>query len=283
MNSDKLKIIVEDWFPPVFLKFYRVYMHPCRFYGRYYSWEAALQETTGYDSEVIFNKVKNAMLQVKEGYAVYERDSVLFDEIHYSWPLLAGLLRIAALNKNRLSVLDFGGSLGSSYYQNGIFLSDLEELRWSVVEQDDFVRWGKNYFETKHLKFYFDIETCRKYEKPDVIILSGVLQYLKQPYKFIDSVLEWQFEHIIVDRTSFLLADEDRLTIQKVSPKIYKASYPAWFLNIDKFMQFFRSQYDLLIEFDALDKSNLPKSAFKGFIFTRKKSGTQQDEIKKLP
>ncbi len=273
MNSGKLKIIVQEWFPPVLLRWYRVYIHPCGFFGNYDSWDAALQNATGYDSEIILNKVKNAMLQVKEGKAVYERDSVLFDQIHYSWPLLAGLLRIAALNKNRLSVLDFGGSLGSSYYQNKAFLADLDELRWSVVEQDVFVRCGKDYFETKNLKFYIDVETCRNQQKPDVIILSGVLQYLKHPYQFIDSVLAKQFEHIIIDRTSFLLTDEDRLTIQKVPPKIYKASYPAWFLSINKFKRLFRNEYNFLFEFDALGNSNIAKSAFKGFILSRKKSG----------
>ena len=274
MNSDKLKTIVEEWFPPVFLRWYRAYVHPYGYFGSYDSWDTVLQKTTGYDSEVILNKVKNAMLQVKESQAVYERDSVLFDKTQYSWPLLAGLLRIAALNKNRLSVLDFGGSLGSSYYQNKVFLSDLAELRWSVVDQEAFVRCGKEYLTTSNLKFYYDIESCLNYENPDVIILSGVLQYLKQPYQFIESMLEGQFEHIIVDRTSFLLNDQDRLTVQKVSPKIYNASYPAWFLSINKFKQIFRPKYDLLIEFEALGKSNLPKSVFKGFIFSRKKSGS---------
>jgi putative methyltransferase (TIGR04325 family) len=273
MISDKLKIIVENWFPPILLRWYRLYMSPYGFFGSYDSWEAVLQKTTGYNSDAILNKVKDAMLQVKEGRAIYERDSVLFDKIQYSWPLLAGLLRIAALNKNRLSVLDFGGALGGSYYQNKVFLSEIGELRWSVVDQHAFVRCGKDYFTTKNLKFYLDIETCRRYEKPNVIILSGVLQYLKQPYLFIDSILEEKFEHIIIDRTSFLLTDDDRLTVQKVSPKIYKASYPAWFFRIDKFKKMFRNEYNLLLEFDALGRSNISKSAFKGFIFSRKKSG----------
>lgn len=272
MNSDKLKMIIEECFPPVILRWCQAYMYPYGFFGNYDSWEAAVKKTKGYNSEVILEKVKNAMIQVKEGRAAFERDSVLFDKIQYSWPLLAGLLRIASLNKNRLSVLDFGGSLGSSYYQNRVFLSNLDELHWSVVEQDAFVKCGKEHFETKHLKFYIDIKTCKKYEKPDVIILSGVLQYLKQPYQFIDNILKEQFEHIIIDRTSLLLANEDRLTIQKVPAKIYRASYPAWFFSFKKFKRLFLSEYDLLTEFDALGKSKLPKSTFKGFIFSRKKS-----------
>ena len=70
----------------------------------------------------ILDKVLAATLKVKQGQAVFERDSVLFDEIEYSWPLLAGLMWAAASNGGKLNVLDFGGALGSSYYQNRKFL-----------------------------------------------------------------------------------------------------------------------------------------------------------------
>ena len=59
--------------------------------------------------------------KVKNGEAVYERDSVLFDEIQYSWGLLAGLEKAALEHDGKLCVLDFGGSLGSTYYQNKQF------------------------------------------------------------------------------------------------------------------------------------------------------------------
>ena len=45
---------------------------------------------------------------MKNGEAVYERDSVLFDEIQYSWGLLAGLQKAALENDGKLCVLDFG-------------------------------------------------------------------------------------------------------------------------------------------------------------------------------
>lgn len=76
----------------------------------------------GYDSHKILDKCKRATLEVVNGNAVYERDSVLFDAIQYSWGLLAGLQYAAICTNNKLNVIDFGGSLGLTYHQNSNFL-----------------------------------------------------------------------------------------------------------------------------------------------------------------
>ena len=177
MNSDQLtfstkaKLVVKEIVPPFFWKILKKLnkSEEYGFFGDYSSWEEALKDSVGYDSDIILEKVKNSLLQVKEGKAIYERDSVLFDKIEYSFPVLAALLKIALENDGKLSILDFGGSLGSSYYQCKDFLGDIKELHWSIVEQPNFVECGKQYFENDRLKFYEDIETCLKYQKPDVI------------------------------------------------------------------------------------------------------------------
>jgi len=83
-------------------------------HGNFKTWEEAKSKTTGYDSALILETVRDSMYKVKEGLAVYERDSVLFDAIQYSWPLLTGLMMAAAKGKGKINVLDFGGSLGST-------------------------------------------------------------------------------------------------------------------------------------------------------------------------
>ena len=45
-------------------------------------------------------------MKVKKGEAVYERDSMIFDQIEYSWPVLFGLMWAAAQNSGYLKVLD---------------------------------------------------------------------------------------------------------------------------------------------------------------------------------
>jgi putative methyltransferase (TIGR04325 family) len=239
------------------------------FWGHYATWQEAQKVSGGYDSDVILNKVKDALLKVKNGDAIYERDSILFDKVEYSWPLLAGLLWIASRNGNRLDLIDFGGSLGSSYFQNRKFLAHLPELKWNIVEQKKFVECGKRYFEDEHLKFHYNIDACLKEQHADTILLSSVIQYLEKPYDLLKEVMNKRFKYIIIDRTAFIERGEDRITVQKVPPEIYQASYPAWFFNQHKFLAFFSGEYELVADFESNDRANIP-SVFKGYIFTLK-------------
>src|SRR5688500_16824091 len=117
------KKIIKKFIPPVILDFKNAVLKSSvkksirndsiLWLGNYSSWEEAEADSTGYDADVIFTKTAEAILKVKNGEVVYERDSVIFNKPEYSWPLLAILLRIAAEKNNRLNLLDFGGSLGS--------------------------------------------------------------------------------------------------------------------------------------------------------------------------
>jgi putative methyltransferase (TIGR04325 family) len=217
--------------------------------GNFASWSEAASNCTGYDSANILQECKDALLKVKTGQAAYERDSVLFDTIQYSWGLLAGLQRAAIGNDGYLSVIDFGGSLGSTYYQNKAFLNNVKKLEWSIVEQENFVNCGKEYFGNSELKFYKSLEECLLVTKPHILLLSGVLQYLEYPYKWIEKFLNHGFSYIILDRTSFVKAAKDILTVQQVPEEIYAASYPAWFFG-ERLMNSIHEKYDSLATFD---------------------------------
>lgn len=240
-------------------------------FGNYSSWELAKKESSGYNANEILEKVKQSLLKVKNGEALYERDSVLFDKIEYSWPLLAGLMWIAAQNNGNLNVLDFGGSLGSTYFQNRKFLKTIKNVKWNIVEQELFVKCGKEFFEDGALKFYDNIENCFKNENPQVVIFSSVLQYIEKPYAFLQSVFEFSPQFIIVDIMPFIENGNDRITIQKVSPEIYDASYPCWFLNRKTFIDFLTPKYELITDFQSnlsilLDGRRIP---YQGFIFKK--------------
>lgn len=236
-------------------------------HGNYSSWQDAKKNCSGYDSAVILEKVKDSSLKVKEGTAVYERDSFIFDKVQYSFPLLSSLMLVAAQNKGKLNVLDFGGALGSTYYQNKKFLESLDDVNWCIVEQPEFVKTGLDKFENERLHFFKSIDDCLKSYKIDVLLLSSVIQYIEEPYRLLDHIKLTNIKYIIFDRTPFIKG-EDRITVQKVDPVIYMASYPCWFFNKQNFISYFASDYDLILEYDALDKANI-KSEFKGFLLRR--------------
>ncbi|EQA46728.1 methyltransferase, TIGR04325 family [Leptospira broomii serovar Hurstbridge str. 5399] len=243
------------------------------FYGNFQSWKDALNECEGYDSPNILNQVKKSLLKVKSGEAIYERDSVLFDRIEYSFPLLTGLLYAAASSSGRLSVLDFGGSLGSSYFQNRTFMDKLSFFRWSIVEQTHFVEEGIKNFQDENLKFYHTASECVSTEKPNVLILSSSLPYLCNPYEILESLLSHGIPYIIIDRTPFFLDENpDRILIERVPPEIYDARYPIWFFNEKKFLEFMDSKYSLKEEFLAIDPLGIKgeNTKYKAFIFVKR-------------
>ena len=239
-------------------------------YGDFKSWEEATQKSVGYNADNILEKVKESLLKVKNGEAVYERDSVLFDEIEYSWEVLSGLMWIAAQNKGELSIIDFGGSLGSTYYQNKSFLDKLQSVWWNIVEQPNFVEEGKRSFEDDNLKFHFSVDDCIKNSENhriQCILFSSVLQYLEKPFSILEDIVQKQIEYIIIDRTGFTLNNSVRLTVQKVPAKIYNAIYPCWFFSEKEFISFFeKNGYEQIICFSGFDPVNIP-SEQKGFIF----------------
>lgn len=256
------------------LTFYRRYLKNKQsgWSGDYPSWQAALQKCSGYNADNILLKVRDATLKVKNGEAIYERDSVIFNEIEYSWPLLATLLWVAARNKGKLNVIDFGGSLGSTYFQNKLFLDGLDEVHWNIVEQPDFVTCGKKNIQDDILKFYPTAGEALDEQKAGLIIISCTLPYIEEPYKLISELILLNIPVIIIDNTPFNVESRDRLTVQKVPPSIYTASYPCWFLNYDKVKQAFTDQYRMVSEHlnDSVIELDGKKIRYKGLLFERK-------------
>ncbi len=267
VTRSKLKQLLKNVLPPALVGLMRRQKRIC-WVGDYCSWEDAKRDSSGYDSRDILDKVKDALLKVKNGEAVYERDSVIFDEIQYSWPLLAGLMWIAAQSGGELNIIDFGGSLGSTYFQNRKFLRALPKVQWNIVEQKHFVDVGKKYFADDKLKFFYDIESCIRQCSPNSILFSSVIQYLEDPYSLLEKVKAMNFEFILFDRTSFVLDGGDRLTVQKVPSEIYAASYPCWFFDKEKFYRFFKDKYSVIATFASLDKANIP-STFCGCVLRK--------------
>jgi putative methyltransferase (TIGR04325 family) len=268
-----IKAFLRDWLPPVLVgALSRSARSKMRFEGVYATWEQALHASSGYDDGSILGKVKDATLKVKRGDAAYERDSVLFDRIEYSWPVLAGLMWAAARDGGRVSVLDFGGSLGTSYFQNRAFLNALTDVRWAVVEQHHYATCGKQYIEDERLKFFNTIDECAAEVQPNVALLSGILQYLRDYETIVQAIVELAPRLIILDRTIVNLEGQKAIYVQRVPVSIYAASYPCYSLPETPMVAHFRvCGYELVSDFESLPFGALKSigSKFKGYIFQR--------------
>jgi putative methyltransferase (TIGR04325 family) len=264
-----LKKILKNILPPIVIEFIKSFIYSKRIIKTKF-WAEATKKSKGYNHKIIFDKVYEASKNVLEGKYPYERDGVNFGQIEYSWPLLSGLLLSANLNNGYLNVCDFGGSLGSSYFQNRSFINRVKKVHWNIIEQSHFVETGKNEFENNFLKFYYSLYEFSQENKPQTLLLSSVLQYIEHPYDLLDKILAYDFKIVILDRTPFDKNNGNEFVmLQKVPKEIYDASYPAWVFNAQKMSNFILDKdFKLLETFDSNDKNNL-NFYYGGLIFIK--------------
>ena len=243
-----MKKFLNQFTPPL-LKRILKYRYSEGWHGNFHSWEEASRRTTGYDASTIIERVRTSALRAKNGDVAYERSARTYEKPDPNLPILAALLYIGLQHNNQLVVLDYGGSLGSMYYQLKPFLSSLSSIKWCIIEQPAFVEVGRREFVDDQLHFFSSVKDCMEVYEPQVCIFSSSLQYLEKPYQVLKDLFQYNIQHILLDRIAFIDAPNDRLTIQKVPPVYYDASYPCWFLSKEKFLSFMSTHYSLVENF----------------------------------
>jgi putative methyltransferase (TIGR04325 family) len=259
--------LIKELCPPV-INTLRWYSFKYGWKGRYNSFDDAKAKCKGYDEDHILKRIIHTTNLVKTGDAVYERDGIIYDKAEVNHNLLNALLLISGRNNNKLTIIDFGGSLGTSYYQNISYLSHLTTLNWCIIEQPQFVEAGKRSFENEHVKFYYTLEECiAENPEPDMLLISSVLQYLPAPYELLKKAITYNIPYLMLDLVGYNDEDEDRMTIQYVPPVFYgvEASYPCLFFNRAKLEAQLSEAYNKL--FDFISESQKYYINFKPFRY----------------
>lgn len=249
--SHSLKHLLKLVVPPVLWPLARMGKKAViSFSGDYDSWEEATSASTGYDAAGILERVALATRKVVDGEAAYERDSVVFGSVEYSWPLLAALLQVA-LERQSLRVIDFGGALGSTWRQNRKFLQRLSmPVSWRVVEQQEFVARGKEQFTDAVLGFDFDIHSAAS-NGADVVLFCSSLCYVPDPSVYLREAYASPAQYLIIDRLPVIPGSRDRIAVQKVTEPIYDASYPVRFFAEDRLFGHWLSDWRTIERWDC--------------------------------
>lgn len=262
-----LKRISRTVLPPIVLsEINRLLGMHTRFHGNYKSWNQAISDSKGYQTDIIFQKVVEATRKIKQGEGSYERDGQIFYKNKYNWRLLTALC-MSVKDVDDLRVVDFGGSLGSLYQQHFDFLSEIKLKKWNIVEQEQFVKCGNAEFNDERLVFHESIDQIERNHPIDILILSSVLQYIEEPYHQLEKLLDVSPRFVFIERTAYIEGNQDRLTVQRVPRSIYAASYPSWFFSQPKFLEFMSKRgYKMILDYENDEKVNI-MATYKGFIF----------------
>jgi len=257
-----LKLILPNFIIKIINKFFK---RDIKFVGNYSSWKEATHNSLGYDNKQIFLKSRNSFLKVISKEAKYERDSVLFYSEAINYPLIDIFNKIQKKKRTCLNILDFGGSLGSTYFQNYSILKNKNKFNWSIVEQEKIVKFAKKFKLEDNLSFYLSIKNYMAKHKPDIVLFSGVIQYLEYPYKIIKYLLKKKIINIFFLKTPFI-DNKELIKVQIVPKHIYDASYPIRIFNERNFLKLFREN-NYKITHHSIPDEKIGAIFFKNFIF----------------
>lgn len=230
------------------------------FRGDYATWREARCDSAGYDESAILDRVVTATRAVRDGRAAFERDGVAFPTLHENYPLLYALFRIAAGNRNRLRVVDFGGALGSAFWQHRRALAALDTIEWRVVEQMHFVEAGRREFSLGGLSFWPSLDAATADGAPDLLFTSGALQYVEAPWRLIEAIVALGAPYMLFERLPLWPEGRDRLTVEQVPPEYGATSYPSWFLDEARFLATVEPAYEALGRYATLLDGGVPET-----------------------
>lgn len=233
-------------------------------FGDYENWEDAKNESVGYDNDPeIISLVKKLTSNKRID---FNKNNKLIDNSNLR--LIACINHILNSEKSSdgsFQVLDFGGALGQHYLGLRNFLN-LQNISWNICETLPMVKEGLIHFQTKELKFFESFNSLQT--KFDLVLLSGVLQYVEKPLKILENIISKKPKFILIDRFPMVpFFDEDRICIQNVNYG-KDTSYPSRFFSKKWEYSVFK-QLELLYEWHTDDGYTFEDCSFnfKGYFF----------------
>ena len=197
--------------------------------GSFSSFHEAEKNCSGYSDSIVLDKVYSAVKDVLNGYGTYERDGTVFSPRPKN-------LRLTHIFKSILQeysiIVDYGGGLGGSYINHRDIIP--ETVDYYVVEQPNFVERGRQLASDFNLPLTFSSSLSNIPNKIDLVILSGLLQYVPNPYSILSEVLILSPQYLLIDRTSF--SNDHKWKLQ-VNDDYYSTpvNYPFRSLNYSSF------------------------------------------------
>jgi putative methyltransferase (TIGR04325 family) len=157
-----------------------------RFRGAYATFEeatAAVRRGTpvGYDNDAILLRDFDLMCQTK-----------LED-----YPVLFWLRRLAPLTR---VLLDAGGHMGTKYRAFRSYLNLDDEIEWIVYDLPGMVRAGRQRAEDEDLSKLQFVDTLAEAPDADVLLASGLLQYLNIPFCDLLRQLPAKPRHLLLNK-----------------------------------------------------------------------------------
>ena len=188
----------SDFVPPILLRW--VFSRPDSygFFGDYRDWASAAAESRPYDLDVEITA--RFVDETRKG----SRET----------GLNAAVVLVALLaHGGRANVLDFGGGLGVGYFRVSTVVPNTI-ASWRVIEKAHVVEHGNRHFGDGKLSFWRSLDEATDGWRPDIVIISSVLEYLPDRYDVLANLARLNPDKIVIDRSP--IGERERFMIQRV-------------------------------------------------------------------
>lgn len=228
---------------------------PAVFDGPLTSWAEAEALATGWESPAIVDKTLALSLKMRDGEIAFQQDTLVHERVTYSPTILAFLARASATG-TPLDIIDFGGSLGTNYYQNRAIIAPAEargSLKWRVVELPKTVALGRKHFANETLRFYDDWQSAADEAHDPKMLFTGSFQCVPDPLTLLDEVAGRHIPLIAFDRLLVSPAAAHEVYVQRPPARYYAATMPVWCFSRSAFEAEMAARgYDLIAEFEQV-------------------------------
>ena len=271
ININSIRRILKSAMPLFVYERIKAHRSPIKYEYGFKDWADAKAASIGYSEQSILQKVSNhtdLMVKSKTGWV---RDGFYFEEVQINFEILS-FLTLHSTRVQPLRVIDFGGGLGTTFFQNRDILNKFGiKVCWNIIEQPNFVAEGKLILDSFPNLHFFESLSEASITASDLVIFSSVLEYIEDSYHFLEEItrLENKPLGILIDRSPIDLVDHEKYVVQNVDDSIHRAKLPLRILGQDRIVEILSDDYELLTDWVSSTQPD-PKSIARGLYFLRK-------------
>lgn len=180
--------------------------------------------------------IENSLKKIYALREIAEKENIIPEVTRYRESILPVVASMAYNEKGEIKILDFGGSLGFTYYQVIQSLPSAENFEFHIVENEAVCEAGREFFkQNEKIIFYSDLPNSNK--RFDIIHMSSSIHYVEKWQDIIARMRLYQPRYILF---TDLLAGN--IPTYASIQNYYGSKIPVWFLNVDEVIKTMESQ-----------------------------------------
>jgi putative methyltransferase (TIGR04325 family) len=147
--------------------------------------------------------------------------------------IFAYSLALAFGGFSSLSILDWGGALGQSYFVAKALLPDNVEIDYHCKETRSLVEWGRQLMPDQH---FHDDESCleRRY---GMVMAHASFYYTRYWESLMEGLAKATAKYLLITRQPFVLDVPSYVCLERLYRFGYQVEAPAWVFNRASFLR----------------------------------------------